>query len=223
MADLVVARDDVRRQEEDVRVDGRDAADVRAGAAAEGRRRRCLGALAAGTAEVPRFLEDRFERARSPTASCGEAIGVMNRERALRRDLAALMSRCSRRLTGRQLLDFKSSISGMAGDLRQYERRWPQYRHCPADRIAARSGRRPACGTVPPRRRSVGDRVRVLMTGVPMVHGAERVLEIIEDAGGLVVAMENCTGLKPMLDDVGPRPPIRCGRWRRSTSICPVR
>jgi benzoyl-CoA reductase/2-hydroxyglutaryl-CoA dehydratase subunit BcrC/BadD/HgdB len=40
------------------------------------------------------------------------------------------------------------------------------------------------------------------MTGVPMVHGAERVLEIVERSGGLVVAMENCTGLKTILEDV---------------------
>ena len=40
------------------------------------------------------------------------------------------------------------------------------------------------------------------MTGVPMVHGAERVLDIVEQSGGLVVAAENCTGLKPLLEDV---------------------
>jgi benzoyl-CoA reductase/2-hydroxyglutaryl-CoA dehydratase subunit BcrC/BadD/HgdB len=40
------------------------------------------------------------------------------------------------------------------------------------------------------------------MTGVPMVHGAERVLDIIESHGGLVVCMDNCTGLKPILEDV---------------------
>jgi len=45
-------------------------------------------------------------------------------------------------------------------------------------------------------------RVRVLMTGVPIVHGSERVLNIIEDNGGLVVCMENCTGVKPILEDV---------------------
>jgi benzoyl-CoA reductase/2-hydroxyglutaryl-CoA dehydratase subunit BcrC/BadD/HgdB len=45
-------------------------------------------------------------------------------------------------------------------------------------------------------------RVRVLMTGVPMAHGAERVLEIIEGCGGLVVTMESCTGVKPILEDV---------------------
>ena len=40
------------------------------------------------------------------------------------------------------------------------------------------------------------------MTGVPMVAGAERVLELVESHGGRVVAMENCTGLKPILEDV---------------------
>ena len=42
-------------------------------------------------------------------------------------------------------------------------------------------------------------RVRVLMTGVPLVHGAERVMEIVEENGGVVVCSENCTGLKPIL------------------------
>jgi benzoyl-CoA reductase/2-hydroxyglutaryl-CoA dehydratase subunit BcrC/BadD/HgdB len=41
-----------------------------------------------------------------------------------------------------------------------------------------------------------------MLTGVPIVHGAERVLEIIENAGAVVVCMENCTGLKPILEDV---------------------
>ena len=40
------------------------------------------------------------------------------------------------------------------------------------------------------------------MTGVPMAHGAERVLDLVEETGGVVVAMENCTGVKPIVDDV---------------------
>ena len=40
------------------------------------------------------------------------------------------------------------------------------------------------------------------MTGVPVPHGAERVVDIIESHGGLVVCMENCTGVKPLLEDV---------------------
>jgi benzoyl-CoA reductase/2-hydroxyglutaryl-CoA dehydratase subunit BcrC/BadD/HgdB len=35
-----------------------------------------------------------------------------------------------------------------------------------------------------------------------LVHGAERVLELIEGAGAVVICMENCTGLKPILEDV---------------------
>ena len=42
----------------------------------------------------------------------------------------------------------------------------------------------------------------MLLTGVPVVHGAERVLELIEGCGAVVVCMENCTGLKPILEDV---------------------
>jgi len=44
--------------------------------------------------------------------------------------------------------------------------------------------------------------VSVLLTGVPVVYGAERVIDIVEDHGGLVVCQENCTGLKPILEDV---------------------
>ena len=49
---------------------------------------------------------------------------------------------------------------------------------------------------------------------MPIVHGAERVLELIEDAGAVVVAMENCTGLKPILDDVDLDEPDPASRHR---------
>ena len=110
------------------------------------------------------------------------AIDVMNRERGLRRRLAELMASRTPPLTGRELLDLKSSISGISEDLAQYEKA--------LDMLPGRE--------VDPD----GSRVRVLMTGVPMAHGAERVLDIIEDHGGLVVCMENCSGVKPILEDV---------------------
>ncbi len=107
----------------------------------------------------------------------------MNRERALRRQLAAFMKYDAPPLTGRELLTLKSSISGIPGDQEQYE-----------ETLRVLQAKKADC--------SLRSRVRVLMTGVPMVHGAERVLEIIEGSGGLVVAMENCTGLKPIVEDV---------------------
>jgi benzoyl-CoA reductase/2-hydroxyglutaryl-CoA dehydratase subunit BcrC/BadD/HgdB len=126
-------------------------------------------------------LQRRFH-VRITDAKLRKAIAAMNRERALRRALAELMQAKTPPLTGLELLDLKSSISCIPEDLAAYE---AALRMLP--------GRKPDAGA---------PRVRVLLTGVPTVHGAERVLEIIEKAGGRIVAMENCTGLKPILEDV---------------------
>jgi len=112
-----------------------------------------------------------------------KAITVMNRERKLRRELAALMKSESPPLTGRQLLEFKSNISGICADFEQYEKAIEFFKSQKTD----------CCKD---------SKVRILMTGVPIVHGSERVLDIIESHGGLVVCMDNCTGLKPILEDV---------------------
>lgn len=112
-----------------------------------------------------------------------QAIRTMNRERKLRRELAMLMKSDSPPLTGRQLLDFKSIISCIEADLEQY-----------GDAIDTLKSQKNDC--------KKNSSVRVLLTGVPVVHGAERVLDIIESNGGLVVCMDNCTGLKPILEDV---------------------
>jgi len=115
-----------------------------------------------------------------------QAIQVMNRERGLRRRLADLMTADPPPITGRQLLDFKSTISGIEADFQQYERALERYGAPTAAAVGVRNG----------------NPVRVLLTGVPLVQGAERVLELIEAAGAVVVCMENCTGVKPILDDV---------------------
>jgi len=111
------------------------------------------------------------------------AIRVMNRERSLRRRLAGLMKAEHPPMTGRQLLDFKSNISGIEADFEQYEKAIRLFE----SRQAGCAGTRAA---------------RVLLTGVPVVHGAERIIDIVEGNGGLVVCMENCTGLKPIIEDV---------------------
>jgi benzoyl-CoA reductase/2-hydroxyglutaryl-CoA dehydratase subunit BcrC/BadD/HgdB len=114
-----------------------------------------------------------------------EGIQVMNRERTLRRELAALMQQEAPPLTGRQLLDMKSLISGLPHDLSLYEEAIKTL-------------------TMATTNAAHTNDVRVLLTGVPLPHGAERVMDIIEDNGGLVVCQENCTGLKPLLNDVDP-------------------
>ena len=148
-------------------------------------------ALEQWTREVRKLKEHLEQRFHTNIADekLREAIRLMNRERGLRRQLADLMTADHPRLTGRQLIEFKSIISGIETDLQQYERAVQCFG------AAANSSPPKADGRTKPR-------VRVMLTGVPIVHGAERVLEIIENAGAVVVAMENCTGLKPILEDV---------------------
>ena len=136
-------------------------------------------------AKLKSELEQRFHVAITDE-KLRQAIDVMNRERALRRDLAALMQHDRPPLNGRELLKLKSSISGIPCDLDAYE----QIRAALQDAGPADD----AWQSDPP--------VRVLLTGVPTVHGAERVVDLIETHGGLVVAAENCTGLKPIVEDV---------------------
>ena len=110
-----------------------------------------------------------------------KAIGTMNRERGLRRQLAEQMKRPNPPFSGRRLLDYKSIISGIEEDLREYER---------------------LLNSIGPCRGSDNVKVRVLLTGVPTVHGAEKVVDLIEHAGAVIVCMENCTGINPILEDV---------------------
>jgi benzoyl-CoA reductase/2-hydroxyglutaryl-CoA dehydratase subunit BcrC/BadD/HgdB len=172
-------------------------------------------------------LEERFG-VQLTDEKIRRAIGTMNRERRFRRQLAELMKSPFPPLTGRQLLGFKSSISGIDADLEQYAKaiemlKSPRVRSVP---VRAYSNERLTTGGSlkgeafgdgssngghpQPVRQAQGSAaleaatlpVRVLLTGVPIVHGAERVLDIIESCGGLVVCMDNCTGLKPILEDV---------------------
>ncbi|MEN6495558.1 MAG: double-cubane-cluster-containing anaerobic reductase [Thermoguttaceae bacterium] len=151
-----------------------------------------------------RVLEQRFN-VEITEEKIRDAIRLMNRERALRRELAELMKSDCPPLTGRQLIEFKSTISGIPADLEQYQRALDLLRAKPAQPCAA-------------------SKVRVMMTGVPMVHGAERVLEIVEQSGAVVVAMENCTGLKPILEDVDVEAadPIRALAEKYYHIPCPV-
>ena len=144
--------------------------------------------------KLKEHLEARF-RVSITDEKLRAAIRLMNRERLLRRQLADLMAAEAPPLTGRQLLDFKSNISGIGADLEQYQQALQVF----SQGAAAPGSPRALPGS--------GRRLRVLLTGVPIVHGAERVLELLESCGALVVCMENCTGLKPILEDVDENDP----------------
>ena len=66
-------------------------------------------------------MEQRFQT-RITDEKLRDAARLMNRERGLRRQLAGLLAGEPPPLTGRQLIEFKSIISGIEADLQQYER-----------------------------------------------------------------------------------------------------
>ena len=113
-----------------------------------------------------------------------DAIKVMNRERQLRRALAEMMRADSPPLTGRELLNLKSLIACLPDDLAAYER------------ILSLLPSRPEIER--PSKRNV----RILLTGVPVPHGAERILDLLEKDHATVVCQENCTGIKPIADAI---------------------
>ena len=128
-------------------------------------------------------LEKRF-KTKITDSKLRAAIRLMNQERRLRRALAVCMKNPAPPLSGTELLNLKSLISGLPEDLKQYE---VILQHLPSR---------------PEKQRPAKDAVRVLLTGVPCPHGAERVVALLEQEGGIVVCQENCTGIKPILNDV---------------------
>lgn len=128
-----------------------------------------------------KLLKGRIEKltgTRITRTGLRRAIKLMNEERRLRGTIAEFGGRG---LSGREILDAKNLISGIPQDLDAY-------------RAVIEQARAKAAPSPKP---------RILMTGVPMPHGAEKVLDIVEEAGAVVVAQENCTGLKPLVEDVG--------------------
>ncbi len=156
------------------------------------------------------FLSKRFA-AEISDERIRQAIRMLNRERSMRRRLAGLMKSDPPPLSGRQLLDCKCSIWAMPDALRQYEIVIEALSDGSlSETRKSAENAEGKCSQPSPHRAPTEGRsgegtdktIRVQMTGVPMVHGAERVIDIVENCGGIVVAMENCTGLKPLLDDV---------------------
>lgn len=132
-------------------------------------------------ARLAGVLRERFAVALDD-AALRTAIAAMERERAARRDLAGLMAADAPPLTGRQVLELRSLASGDPADLAEYDRLNRD--------LAGRAG--PRAG------------VRVLLTGVPVPHGAEKVVELIESGGGTIVAHEHCSGWKPLAVRIDP-------------------
>lgn len=132
--------------------------------------------------KLKRDLEERFQ-VEITDGKIRKAAALTNEERQLRRQLSGLMKSVPPPYTGKTLLSLHSSVAGNPEDHTQYRKTLE---------IFSKKGGDPG----------LSSKVRVLMTGVPIPHGAEWIVDLIENAGGVVVCFENCTGLKPILEDV---------------------
>lgn len=130
--------------------------------------------------KLKNYLEKEF-RTKITDDKLQNAVRTMNTERRLRIGVAELAAGETPLLSGSQVLLAKSLISGIPGDFRMYEKLIQEARQRRRYLQAVHKGK-----------------PRLLVTGVPMPHEAEKVMRIIEDAGGVVVAQESCTGLKPL-------------------------
>ncbi|MFH1231233.1 MAG: double-cubane-cluster-containing anaerobic reductase [Planctomycetota bacterium] len=127
--------------------------------------------------KLKEYLEKEFNT-KITDSKLKEAIKTMNRERYLRTKIAELAGEDVPLLSGMQVLMAKSLISGIPKDFKMYEKLIKE--------------------TAEKNKSTCNNKPRILLTGVPMPHEAEKVMRIIEEAGGAVVAQESCTGLKPI-------------------------
>ncbi len=110
------------------------------------------------------------------------AIGLMNRERAARKALMDVNRKKPAPLCGSQLLEILFKVGFLVDKEKGISL-------MEAVAVQAETG---AFGLENP----ANSRKRILLTGVPVGMGSEKVVKIVEQSGADVVAFENCSGYK---------------------------
>lgn len=121
-------------------------------------------------------------------ASLHEQIELINSRNSKLMTLATVMTAMAPPITGRQVLQVMESRN-VAVDIDNYNQL--------VDNLLS------AIASVPletPKKQ----KPRILITGCPMGSGSDKVLKIIEELGGLVVAQEHCGGLKSIFRHINP-------------------
>ena len=136
-------------------------------------------------ANLKAFLEQKFD-VEITNEKLKEAIDVMNEERAMMRKVHQFAASTPPYFKASEAIITRTRISNMPGDREMFSQLIEELEQRKAD------GNPAYCPDAP----------RILMTGVPMPLGSEKVLDIIEKCGGAVVCLENCTGIKPLYEDV---------------------
>lgn len=133
--------------------------------------------------KLKKYLEDFYGR-EITDGMLKKAIRQMNGERALLREAMYLGACDPPVVTGVELARLRYRVSGM----QQHQRMLREF-------ISMARGRKPM----------KKGRPRIIVSGCPMSEGTLKVVELIEEAGGVVVAQETCSGLKPLMpvDETG--------------------
>jgi benzoyl-CoA reductase/2-hydroxyglutaryl-CoA dehydratase subunit BcrC/BadD/HgdB len=111
------------------------------------------------------------------------AIRLMNRERGARKSLMDLVKNNPAPLNGSQVLEILFKIGFMADK----EKGISLMEEVVSQ---AKNGAFQSADT------AIGNGKRILLTGVPVGIGSDKVVKIIEQSGAIVIALENCSGYK---------------------------
>ena len=112
-----------------------------------------------------------------------KAISLQNRERAVRKALMDVNREKPAPLTGGQMLEILSKVAFLADKEKSIALMAEMVAEAEAGRFRPLDARS-------------GGRKRILLTGVPVGIGSDKVVRIVEESGADVVAFENCSGYK---------------------------
>lgn len=112
-----------------------------------------------------------------------DAISLMNRERRARKMVMDVNKAIPAPLAGSQVVEILFKVGFLANKMKGISF---------MEEVAAEAAK----GNLRSTEEQTGKRKRILLTGVPVGLGSDKVIKIVEQGGADVVAFENCTGYK---------------------------
>ena len=137
------------------------------------------------------------------------AIELLNRERRAKKELMELGRLLPSPITGSELIEILFKVSFLADKEKGIELMQEISRECKEIWDAGEGDVSPSAP-------------RILVSGVPMGLGSDKVVKILEQAGASVVAFENCTGYKQIFQVDETREPIPALAEQYLTIPCSV-
>lgn len=141
--------------------------------------------------------------------SLRSAISLMNRERQARKGLMDVNKAKPALLKGTQMLEILFKIGFLADKEKGISF---------MEEVTAEAQKGTFQGTTPAR----GKGKRILLTGVPVGLGSDKVVKIVEQLGADVVAFENCSGYKQAFTVDESKPPMEALAHQYLATPCSV-